>query len=320
VGSQGGESADLDGEIRTWNYEGATGEISRLTFRSPINFIGSASNGEKIITRHDDNELLLWDKNFASQPLNGYNGYIRTVVFSGDGKYLATAGSDSSLIIWNIDISPVSRIKEIKTVSPVKAMAFCRKDTLVYATVEGAINLWDITNDGNTIIYNPGGEKPLCLVWNDSRKTIISGCSNGSLLLFNLSTGKPFQPVSLVVHSSGIDQIAFNPDYSLMATSSWDKTIKLYYYHDFFELGNSIGGAEHLTSLNQRTRSLCITSDNKLVAGLADKSIHIWETSSEKLASMICNLVKREMTLSEWNEMVGPGIPYENTCNRNRKP
>jgi WD40 repeat protein len=120
-----------------------------------------------------------------------------------------------------------------------------------------------------------------------------------------------------MVHTSGIDLITFNSDFTLLATSGWDKSIKFYNYHEFFERGNAVGGAEHISNINSRIRSLVFTDDNKLAAGLSDKSIRVWETSSEKLASLICAMLKRDMTLEEWNSMVGPEIPYESSCIRN---
>ncbi|MGD0343253.1 MAG: hypothetical protein ABSA76_16255, partial [Bacteroidales bacterium] len=66
-----------------------------------------------------------------------------------------------------------------------------------------------------------------------------------------------------------------------------------------------------------RARSLIFTGNNKLVAGMSDKSIMVWETSSQKLVSMICSLVKRDMTASEWTDNVGVEVPYEKTCGLN---
>ena len=62
---------------------------------------------------------------------------------------------------------------------------------------------------------------------------------------------------------------------------------------------------------------MIFTGDNKLAAGLSDKSIRVWETASERLALMICDLVTRDLTQEEWNEMVGAEIPYEKTRSKN---
>ena len=74
----------------------------------------------------------------------------------------------------------------------------------------------------------------------------------------------------------------------------------------------------HIRDLNLRVRSMMFTKDNELVAGLSDRSLRIWETSSGKLSEMICNMVQRDLSKSEWNEMIGNGIPYETTCNERK--
>ena len=62
---------------------------------------------------------------------------------------------------------------------------------------------------------------------------------------------------------------------------------------------------------------MLFTDDGKLVASLSDKTIHLWESSSENLAEMICKIVRRDMTPVEWNNCVGTEVPYEKTCGKN---
>jgi hypothetical protein len=317
-------SADLDGRIRQWSKDGIENRISDLSFRSPINYIGSSPTGERLVTQHDNNDLLLWNKGLintddpAFQELKGHSGYVRTSAFSADEKFMATAARDSSVIIWDLTIQPALKVAFIKNPAQTRAMVFCNSDTLIMVQEDGSFILRNIRHDQNTILYMAEREKPLSLCWNNSKKVLIAGCSNGNLMLFDLSKSINTQPVKYSVHTSGIDLIAFNPDFSLMATSSWDKTIKLYDYNDFFGLNNSISGEKHIRDLDSRIRSLTFTADNKLAAGLSDRSIRIWETSSGKLALLICELVKRDMTAEEWNKMAGSGIPYESTCGKSR--
>jgi GTPase SAR1 family protein len=315
-------SADLDGQIRIWSPDGINNLQFSISLGSPINFIGSNSTGEIILAQYDNNDLILWNvrsseaKDLNYEALRGHKGFVRAIAFSPEEKYLATAGRDSSVITWYLTKTPLLKENYLKTGSGVRAMVFVSRDTLIFGQDDGSLILWNISHNEFKTLYKSDSEKIISLAWNDNKKILIAGSSTGSLLMFkripDISTG----PDRFIVHTAGIDLITFNSDFSLMATSSWDKTIKFYNYHEFFELSNSVGGAEHIRNLNTRIRSLLFTSDNKLVAGLSDKSIRIWETSSEKLASMICNLVKRDMTIKEWNEMVGAEIPYENTCQR----
>jgi len=313
-------SADLNGRITVWDQDGTSENLYILPHQSPINFIGGDNNSEKIVTQHDNRDLILWDikpgnrGSLIFRKLSGNSGLVRAAEFFDDGKYLATAGRDSSITIWDLGAEPVAKIFSLTTGSGIKAMSFCGPDSLIIAQEDGGIILWRFVENTTFPLYRSETEIALTLAWNKDKKTLAAGCSTGSLLIFNLGKGNHIQPTRFLTHESGIDLITFSSDYSLMASSSYDKTIKFYDYHEFFELGNTVGGVKKFGNLNSRVRSMIFTYENKLGAALSDKSIRIWETSSEKLASLICSLVNRDMTPVEWNEMVGEEIPYEKTC------
>jgi WD40 repeat protein len=315
-------TADLDGQIKIWTPDGSDKIFRSFHFTSPVNFVASNSTGEKIITQHDNLELFLWaSKSFDNtdpfpEKLEGHNGLIRAVAFDKDAKFMATAGSDSLIIIWNVRQSPSVKVNTIKTKSSIKAVVFTSPDTVISAREDGTIIMSDIKQGINTSLFSSSSGKPLCLAWNNFNKLLFAGCSDGSLIAIDLNKKNPAANARYVVHTAGIDLITFNSDFSLLATSSWDKTISFYNYHEFFELANTVGGAVHIKDLNQRTRSLIFTDDHKLVAGLSDKSIRVWETSSTKLSSTICERIRRDMTIKEWNDMVGANIPYEKTCGK----
>ena len=94
----------------------------------------------------------------------------------------------------------------------------------------------------------------------------------------------------------------------------YDKVYVNYNFHSYFENYYSIGSSIELKNFNSKVKSIIFTSDNKIVAGCADKSIRIWETSSEKLVDKICSLLKTNMLESDWKSIVGEDIPYEKTC------
>jgi WD40 repeat protein len=316
------KTADIDGIIRLWDTEGTDKIISQINPGSFIDFVSFNKEGDKIVTGTENFILNIWEskKENINQPvstdLKGHKGLIQSVAFSNNGNYMASAGSDSLIIVWNIKLQPVTSLKTIHAPSSVKYVEFCNNDSVVSALEDGSILLWDISKINSEKLYYSETEKPLCLAWNSVKRTLVAGCSNGTLLVFDFSMNNPSQPGKYIVHTTGIDHIVFNRDFSMFATSGWDKTIKFYNYHTFLELSNTVGGSIQLKNFNGRARSLVFTSDNKLVAGMSDKLIRVWETSSQKLASMICDLLKREMTQSEWNEMVGKEIPYENTCGK----
>jgi WD40 repeat protein len=313
---------DLDGQARSWSFDGVNKKIGLLSYPSSINFVGFNIPGNRIITGHDNFSLCIWDvktidaKNVSYIELKGHKGMVRSANFSYDENYLASAGKDSLIIIWKNQSQTFTIVNTLKTPSAVKAVVFCGPDTLVSAQENGSIILWDIKKMESKILYSSNTEKPLCLAWNSKKGILLAGCSNGFILSFNIGQKNTPPPNKYEVHTTGIDQIAFNNDFSLLATTSWDKSIKFYNYHLFFELSNTVGGAIELKNLNCRARTLIFSKENQLIVGMSDKSIRVWETSSQKLAGMICTLVKRDMSKTEWDETIGEDIPYEKTCGK----
>jgi WD40 repeat protein len=287
-----------------------------------IDFISLSPGGNKMIIDYENRNLIFQKITFApsfnieNSDLQGHTREIKAAAWSIDGNYLITGGKDSLIKVWDTRLNPITPVKTLNALSEVKSLAFCNSDTLISTHADGSIILWDIYNSTSELLFSSENELPLCMSWNRSKKTVLAGCSNGILLIIDL-TQKPYEVSRFVVHTTGIDQMVFSSDFSLLATASWDKVIRLYNYHEFFEMGNSVGGVLDFDDTNARARSLLITSDKKLVAGMSDKTMRISETSSEKLVSLICGLVNRNMTTGEWVDIIGKEIPYEKTCNIN---
>jgi WD40 repeat protein len=317
-------TADLDGQIRSWSNDGISTKTGTLVYKSPISFIRFNSKGDNVITQHDNLDLLLWDirsidtKGAIYQELKGHSNLISSVAFSKDEKYMATGGNDSLIIVWEMRVLPASKVKTIKTQSAVKSVIFCNTDSIIYAQEDGSVILQNINLNMNQTLINSGPDYYLSLAWNNDKKIVYAGGVSGNLIIRDLSktaeSPDVYNPQSA---GAGIDLITLNPDLSLLATSSWDRTINLYYCKEYFENRDVVGGVVHLKNLNYRTRSLVFTDNGMLVAALADKSVHFWEISSSMLAEMICNLVGRDMTIDEWKFYVGSEIPYEKSCGKN---
>jgi hypothetical protein len=314
---------DLDGNFVQYSY-GSKGTLTRFnkTLPSYISFMSLSPTGNKMIIGYENKKLILQRItnipffNIEDSELPGNTCEILAAAWSNNGNYLVTGGNDSLIKIWDTMLKPVSLIKALKSSSVIKSLAFCSSDTIISAHADGSIILWNIQNSTSRLLFSSETERPVCIAWNSSKKTVLAGCSNGILLLIDLNH-LPHEVSRFAVHTTGIDQMVFSNDFTLLATASWDKVLRLYNYYQFFELGNSVGGVINFDDINARARSLLFTSDKKLVAGMSDKTIRIWETSSEKLVSLICGLVNGDMSAGEWADIVGKEIPYEKPCNRN---
>ncbi len=290
-------TGDLDGQIRSWNSEGNNKLRGILASGSPISFIRFSSDGNKILTQHDNNDLFLWDfqsvgsVNQVQEKLSGHTGLITSIAYSPDGKLMATAGSDSLIIIWNIG-QPAAKIRTLKLSSPARAIVFCNSDSIITAVGNGNIILWKIDGNEKIELFQNLSDSPLSLAWDCKRRVLFAGCIKGSLLWMKPDYYQSDIPKIVFDNNAGIDQMTFNSDFSLLATSGWDKTLKVF---DCTGINTPVSVVIQIYNLNNRIRSMMFTPDGKVITGLSDRTIHIWETSSEELCKKLKNLVNNNI-------------------------
>ncbi len=328
-------SVGLDGEIYKEDFkEGTLKPLFEIKYTSPINSVFFSPNGNYLVTGHDNFTVCLWEfrstgaerknvmeitdgKTVNYKELKGHKAAVRSVAFSPDGNHLTTAGKDSTLIIWNIQAQKPVQEKTIKASAAIKSLVYLNNgELLISAQEDGRIVLWNINTGLGKEVFKSASIKPLCMALNKTKNNLLVGFSDGTLMSFDLNNTEvdKIKHWEFKAHSAAIEYLAFNNDYSMVASAASDKTIKFYNFHSYFENYNSIGSSTELKNNNSKVKSFIFTSDNKIVAGCAEKSIKIWETSSEKLVSKICSLLKTDMSESDWKSIVGEDIPYEKTC------
>ncbi len=239
-------SADINGNLYNEDFNNANlYQLGQIKYTSPANALFFSPAGDFLVTGHDNFNVCIWNtksitgaKNTAIsdyKELKGHKGVIRAAIFSNDGNNLITAGKDSSVIVWNLQEQKTVLERRIKTSAAVKALAYIGEEMLVTAQEDGKIVLWNSATGDEKVLYKQGGAKPLCLAYNKSKNSLIAGFSDGSLKLFDLKNINAVKYSDFKAHSTAIELITFNKDFSLLATAAADKSIKLYNTNSFFE-------------------------------------------------------------------------------------
>jgi WD40 repeat protein len=165
--------------------------------------------------------------------LEGHKNWIRSVVFSPDGKTIASASSDNTIKLWTMDGKELTTLKG--HISGVKSVMFSPNGkTIVSGSDDGTIKLWKL--DGTEIftvkhsnwIMRNLAEKNYgvrSVAFSPDGKTIVSGSEDQTIKLWNLE-GK--QLLYITGHTGLIRSIAFSPDGKTIASGSADSTIKLW--------------------------------------------------------------------------------------------
>jgi WD40 repeat protein len=312
--------ADLDGKLTLWDQEGTFTTIQNSTLPSFIDFIQLSPEGDQLLTGYENNRLViryLTGNDPQNYDLKSHYGRVTTSSWNSEGNYVATGGIDSLIIIHKTEQDNSVPGIVLKARSAIRSLIFCNSDTLVSSLDDGSVWLWNITNYAPVKLFELPGDRVLSLAWDRERGNIIAGTSTGSLIVCNIHH-RPSDRMRFQTHTSGISHLIITGDCSMIATAGWDRAIHIYNYHEFFELSQTVKGMINIETPGLRVRSMIFTRDNRIVAGMSDRTLRIWETSSRKLASKICKQINRNMTDEEWSGYIGRELSYEITCGNNQ--
>jgi WD40 repeat protein len=144
---------------------------------------------------------------------------------------------------------------------------------------------------------------------------LASGGKDGTVRVWDLSAPNA-PPVPLGRHDATVRRVLFSPDGRLLGSGGHDHSIRLW------NMENPEALPVILPGHDGNVKSLAFSADSKyLVTGGEDNAVKIWDLAyplnsapPQDIADMICQKVRRNLTLYEWQKFVGDEIPYERTC------
>ncbi len=224
--------------------------------------------------------VTLWDTTTQKSIAQLSAGGVYGIAISPNGKLLASARSDGTIVIWDLfKQEPIGEpILGADTLS-LSTISFSPDSNALVSTytsdVGYSVLLWDV-NSGQ-LIGNPlDGHKSFInsVTFSPDGKMVASGSSDKTIILWDVGTQQPIsQP--LTGHTSSVESVVFSPDGKFLASGSDDQTIILWDVSTQQSIGQPLRG--HVDEVNR----LAFSPDGKILASSSmDKTIILWDMTT----------------------------------------
>jgi WD40 repeat protein/serine/threonine protein kinase len=298
-------STGSDGALRVW--DSATGEqlLNLQGTLEDVFFPAYSSNGEWLAAANRDGGVSIWDAR-SGQELYHFSseskGYT-TVAFSPDGSKLAAAGAAGTATLW--DTAAGKQLSTFDNKSQIMRLIYDPDgQRLKSFDVDGYVIGWDANASSQNPLYTEETSKRVCAttLWDaeitQNGRRWAAASLDTIVYVYDADHGvgedQSFSRLYKIGgHSGHVTGTAFNPDGTLLASSSYDGTVRLWDMADGKELLT-------LAKQPQPVNGVDFSPDgDKVAAAGADGKISIYPVYVEEMMAMAQSQVSRDLTVEE---------------------
>jgi WD40 repeat protein len=241
-----------------------------------------------------EGEIRVWDAKSGKpgKALAGHAQDVEALALSKDGKLLASASEDNTVLIWNL-----AEGKSTQTIKGhtdfVTGVAFSADGKqLVTTSKDKTVRVWNLADakelasfkvermvevkdaKGKVSKQKELGREFTNAVFTNDGKKIIAGNLDGVIKVYDVESKK--EEREMKAHE-GVWAMALSPDGTKLATGGWDGTIKLWNVADGKDLRTIKAHADTAKATGATVTSVAFSPNGQtLASGSIDGVVKIW--------------------------------------------
>ena len=275
-------SGNSDTTITLWDITdpAAPDRLSSWSGHSlPVTSLAFSSDGNILVSSSDESKapIILWDISNRNVPkklrtINGHSLTVTSVIFNQNNGILISGSHDGTIMLWNV-IDPKTPI-QLGTIDNVfNGFAFKPNSNLLASEgAEGTLAIWDISNPAVPEQIKNLNESHVIVAFSPDGKLLASNDYGNNVIIWDASDFVKLK--TLKANGEFTNSISFSADGKTLATTG-DKFI----LWDVTDPKKPVSIAD-LTQQYDGSTNVIFSSDGKLMAFIADKTIVLWDVSN----------------------------------------
>ena len=273
------------GEI-TFSYEVASGktnwtyDLSDAEEYNAFHSIDISPDGKTIALGSTDHRIHLLNSSDGKlirriEPWEGHTKTVKAVKFTKDGKWLASAGEDQTILIFNTD-----NYKEKKSLightHTVSGLSWSNDGSrLLSSSQDGTMKEWNISNPFEKK-YEICDFGPWQTPFTHDKKYFAAPCSDTNLVMYDVATGKPFMKFA---KQSGLCADV-SKDSKWMVTASFDGIVRVW------DINTSVE-SKTLKGHTRRVDGVAYMNSTNYILSVGDSTLRVWDRISGEAVKII---------------------------------
>ena len=290
-------TSDNDAALAVWNTSTGTPQHILKGHTDKIVSISFAAQSMTVASGSDDCTVRIWDVSsgkclyIIDRSGVSFETSIE-VSISADARWVSNSGQDSKTELWNEETGSFSRVDSLDEQWCSPGILFAPNSQLMAIVTAYCLKIYSLPTLQRIHLFEDEEKvRPfIYAVFSPDSRLVACAASKGCIYIWDVENGAMIN--MLQVHDRDIHWLAFSPSNSTLASSSGDRTIRLWKF-------NTVSSGRRQTQLEaekESVRSLTVSPNLNMVASTSTGLIRIWTIDT---GSCACSLSDKELLSHE---------------------